>query len=717
MWAPEETRHLGGAIAVGATRTVVRDEADQVSSRTDPPRPARSSGGQQRTPPRSAAVSNTPARTPAAEKQAADTADKRVAAKKAQPKAVAKKAAAKPVTKKTAPKAAVAKKAAGRKAAAKPVTKKTAPKAVAKKGAAKPVTKKAQTKAVAKKTAGRKAAAKPAGPARAVTTPGGQVWFLDVAFGSRKDAMWAGARWDPTQRRWTWHGDHLPAGLVPYAPAAYSWQSWCQDDANGGWQPAPAPSTVQLHPHQQSAADMIAAAYQARRPGFLLADDVGLGKTYSTIAAVQRLGTGLRVLVVCPLSVVSHWRRSITAMGAGDQRWCVINYDRLKTLLSEPASAQRAVRTRTKNQRRARDGRSLVDWDVVIADEAHLQRNPLSQRSQAMATVRTGAFTVWASATAGQNPLELSYLAPLLADLTGSQVSALADYEAWCISQGISVRRGPYGSWTWERNDADLAAVRTLLFDGPTPGGLRRRPTDLAGWPDMERIAWPADLDPAQRRLYDTAWDDVRNALNPTPTPPGTSRRTGPAKPDANALVALLRYRQKVSLLRVDTTADLVADLVANGRQVAVSCEFLDTVAALEAALAKRRLTTARITGAETAGDRERQRVMFQRGDVPVVAFTVCEGISLHAGEHASGASTIERATVIHDPRWSAISTAQIEGRAHRDGQRAVVYHCYAADTADERVTRVVLQRLTDLKTLVGDDTETLELLRDALER
>src|SRR5690606_8802521 len=103
--------------------------------------------------------------------------------------------------------------------------------------------------------------------------------------------------------------------------------------------------------------------------------------------------------------------------------------------------------------------------------------------------------------------------------------------------------------------------------------------------------------------------------------------------------------------------------------------------------------------------------VRFQRGEVPVCLFTVTEGISLHAGEVAIDGSDQPRALVIHDPRWSAIATAQIEGRTHRDGQAAVAWHTFAEDTVEGDVVDALLARLEDMAGLLGDDTTGLDAL------
>jgi hypothetical protein len=611
--------------------------------------------------------------------------------------------------------------AAGRPAARKGPAKK----APARTSPAKKATKKTPAKKAAKKTPAKKAAktpAKAAAPvarrrpdkrptpprrtAAALVVPAGErAHVLAVPWEERKLAGYAGARWRADVGAWVWVGVALPPRLEGYASAPYSPERWLEDDLNVGVPDvapahlqAPPTAAVVLHPHQVEAAEAVAAAHDDDRPGFVLADDVGLGKTYAVLEGVRRIAPR-RVLVLCPLAVVPHWRRSIAALGGGETRWLVTNYDRAKALLDAPASAAAAKRARTRNKRVATKGRSRVAWDVVVYDESHLLRNPTSQRSAAARRLAGEgedwqAFRLWLSATAGQNPLHLAYLAPVLAAATGARVRDLADFEQWAAAEGLAVRRGPFGSWVWERNDADLARMRDLLFGGPRPAGLRRRPEDLAGWPTQQRIAYPVDLTRRDRQLYEAAWTRFRNDLE-------LARRGGDPQ---SALVAQLRFRQKASLLRTADTAALVGDLVANGLQVAVSVQFLETLDAIVGDLEAAGVGVVAISGAVGADDREDARLAFQRGDADVVVFTPTEGFSLHAGEQLAGATDTPRVTVVHDCRYSALDAKQIEGRAHRDGQSAVCYYLYAADTVEEVVVGRTIDRLADMGTMLGDD-------------
>ena len=69
-------------------------------------------------------------------------------------------------------------------------------------------------------------------------------------------------------------------------------------------------------PHQQAARDAIKAARQAGRPGFLLGDLTGLGKTLSAWLAIAAMAEQ-DVLIICPKGAIPQWRRTIARSGTG----------------------------------------------------------------------------------------------------------------------------------------------------------------------------------------------------------------------------------------------------------------------------------------------------------------------------------------------------------------------------------------------------------------
>ena len=537
-----------------------------------------------------------------------------------------------------------------------------------------------------------------------------RTFVLDVPFSMRAVAQSLGARWEKLSKSFVYDGPRLPAGLAPFAALAWSWEDAVQKGKAGlepkGWK---GEDPYELRPHQTVAGQAIANALGAKLPGFLLADEVGLGKTLSAWLGVQLVAKKLaaqRVVIVCPLSVQAHWRETLRRQGSDVGEVLIINYERLGKLFE----LDEGVKVKSKKGL-ARRG-SAAETDIIIFDESHKLKNPLAARSKLGAKlVSNSKFVLWLSATAGQTPLELSYLAPLLAKGTGSRARDLADFEGWCQQQGFKLKKGAYGAWTWDGDLDDCHRLAALLFEGKTPLALRRRPQEIAGWPEISRSLWPQELSPEERSLYQEEWVEFRSALVAMQANVA-ARAAAPTKgkPVASAksiggLVAALRFRQKSSLLRVDATVDFVLDLLEQGIKPAISCAFVETMEAIAAKLVTKKKVCVKIYGGQSANEREAQRLRFQKGQAEVVLFTIEEGISLHQGEFED----VPRSLLIHDLRWSAIQMVQIEGRTHRNGQFAQAYWLLGEGTIEAKIAARVAKRAVAMKALSGETDASLE--------
>jgi hypothetical protein len=114
--------------------------------------------------------------------------------------------------------------------------------------------------------------------------------ILDIPFSYRDIAASAGVRWDPEIKACFFEkrpGQALPLELEGFEPKQFSWEEKIQRELNGGaFASVPAQKTITLKAHQLAAVKEIFSAYKNGYPGFLLADDVGLGKTFAAWASV-----------------------------------------------------------------------------------------------------------------------------------------------------------------------------------------------------------------------------------------------------------------------------------------------------------------------------------------------------------------------------------------------------------------------------------------------
>jgi hypothetical protein len=462
-------------------------------------------------------------------------------------------------------------------------------------------------------------------------------------------------------------------------------------------------ATMIPHAHQLVARDAILAARAAGAAGFLLGDLTGLGKTLSAWLALSAMPED-EILVICPKGAIPQWRRTMALSGLPAKRVTLMNFEKTKSLLAPPSASTKRS-TRAKNNELAKHGAPRRVWPLVVIDEAHRVRNPNSQQGLVCRQMAAAArFTIYMSATAGQSPHELSYLGPLLARAAGMPSADLDGFRALMKRLRIGRAKGRWKNWSWEPNETDRKIMADLLYRGDNAIGLRRRPEEIAGWPEVQRELAPVALDAAARKLYDATWREFRRELGLA----GGSTR----KPQGWA--ADLRFRQKASLLRIPGTVDFCDDLLGNDEQVAVSVAFLETSAMLTEALRGRGWRVAEINGERSGAVNEETRLAFQTGQLDAVVFTVTESISLHRGEMPGGER--ERSLVVHDMRHSAIQLQQIEGRCHRDGQHATIFYAYAEDTVEEAVAGTVIARMAAMEGLAGDDTRMLEAIAGIIE-
>jgi hypothetical protein len=313
-----------------------------------------------------------------------------------------------------------------------------------------------------------------------------------------------------------------------------------------------------------------------------------------------------------------------------------------------------------------------------------------------------------ATATPAHTPLELPYLAPEFATRHGEPLREWSDLPKRLAGLGFHVERGRYG-WQWseeaDERRSDLARLQSWLTDADPPSTLHR----AAPWGPVSVTGTPVALTPAERAAYESEWSEFRAEMQ-------LARRS---RQSAKGRAALLRFRQKAGLIRVQATVDWVRAQVEAERQVAVSVEFVETAAdPIREALLDSGIPVAGIYGRDRF-DVEAERLRFQRGEAMVCVFTVTASISLHAGEQlpdGSTASELPRVGLFHQPRFSGIQARQVTGRTHRDGRSSPWRIAFAEDTVEEQVARVMVERLAVSGSAAGADTSSLQEIAELLD-
>jgi SNF2 family DNA or RNA helicase len=150
--------------------------------------------------------------------------------------------------------------------------------------------------------------------------------------------------------------------------------------------PAPKKLAGRLRPYQRRGFSWLAFLRQYGLGG-CLADDMGLGKTIQALALIQRdheAGVRRPVLIACPLSVVTNWKKEAERFTPGLSVLVHHGVDRDRAAVFRKSIAKHAIVV-TSYALLARDFETLreIRWGGVILDEAQNVKNPQTLQARA----------------------------------------------------------------------------------------------------------------------------------------------------------------------------------------------------------------------------------------------------------------------------------------------------------------------------------------------
>ncbi|MEV8222794.1 DEAD/DEAH box helicase family protein [Dietzia maris] len=525
--------------------------------------------------------------------------------------------------------------------------------------------------------------------------PGQRVWLLELPWGGLGGGTPAGVTYYKSLTAHAYVGTTLPSALEPYASKPYSYLRWREDELNGSTGPGATAAPMRLRPEQRADVDAITTAAERGFRQVHLANDVGTGKTLVAVAAAKAIAKlrGARTVLVTvdrPARItIPSWRRTIAALGDDDLRWIIMSSDSLGKLM-------------------ARNGRPRLKVDVAVIDEAHQFRHASKRTSYMRRLTRMDGphemapFVLSITATPGHHPGEWGYLSSLYAQVHGDPPARWADFGRALAERGVPLETS-YGKWTWtaetkeslQTQQAAISDVRDMLLRHDPPLMLTRS----APWGPPPFDVDLVELTPDQWRAYELEWGDFQREMQ--------LARTG--NNVARGLAALVRLRQKASMIRVEHTVAAAKAELARGYQVLIATEMVSTAAHPVAEMLEADgIPVARIYGSNPQAESERMR--FQRGEAPVVVFNTPTAINLQAREQfadGSFATATPRRGFFHQARYSGLLAEQTMGRAHRNHQVCAWSLLAAAGTIEERAGTVMLSRLIASATSTDADSST----------
>lgn len=425
----------------------------------------------------------------------------------------------------------------------------------------------------------------------------------------------------------------------------------------------------------------------------ILADDMGLGKSFQTIATIlkeKENGEKLTSLIIAPTSCVANWYyeikkfapslEAIVLTGSLKSRMkkirAVSNYD---VAIISYSTLRRDVKALSENE-----------FNYVILDEAQHIKNANTQNAKTVKSLKS-LKRLALSGTPIENSISemWSMFDFLMPGFLGKHKDFIEDYEAPILS-GL------------ETSNEALDNLKTRI----APFILRRLKTDvLKDLPPKHTVVNYCDLTKDQKELYMSILEAARIEIFET------VKRKGFAQSHIEIFSALTRLRQVCChprLMHQDLRGDshtsgkfnmfieMIREAISGGHSVLVFSSFTRMLNIMRDAFNKLNINYLYLDG--TTKNRMDLVHRFNAGEVPIFL------LSLKAA--GTGLTLTQADTVIHyDLWWNPAVEDQATDRAYRIGQKRVVtnYKLVTRGTIEEKILELQNKKRVLIDTVVGD--------------
>ena len=393
--------------------------------------------------------------------------------------------------------------------------------------------------------------------------------------------------------------------------------------------------------------------------------ETGTGKTICGSEIASRANGN--VLVVCPKAVIPSWERELKERGVT----CgVINYEKLRT--------GKTCYGKWVNKKWV----WTMPPSLIIFDEAHKCSGTATQNAKMLIEAKDRHAVLMLSATIASSPLQMRAAGWLLG------AHGLGNFWQWCLKYGCIKNR--WNGLEFTGGMSHIAAIAQAI----THRCARMTTAELADhFAETQIITEPLQFGDEIADIYDEMEKELSELEE-------KSAKDSSNK-NAEALVAQLRARQRVELLKVPVIVEMCEDLLAEGKSVAIFVNFEQTLNALFG-----KLQAETIHGGQPADVREESIRRFQNDEARVIICNTAAGgvgVSLHdvTGKHP-------RAAII-SPDWNEKNIIQVVGRVHRAGGKTPSMQriLFAAGTIEEQVEKSVRKKINLLNHLNEKSTCT----------
>jgi ERCC4-related helicase len=203
--------------------------------------------------------------------------------------------------------------------------------------------------------------------------------------------------------------------ITPHQANYYAHALTSREDADGigGISQSLFDASVDLNPHQVDAA--LFACQNPLSQGVILADEVGLGKTIEAGLVISQCWAERRrrILIIVPANLRKQWHQELQEKFALDGILLESkNYNamRKQTAQSPFDSPDRLVICSYQFAKSKADDINIIDWDLVVMDEAHRLRNVYKKGNVIARTIKDALTHVRAKVLLTATPLQNTLL-------------------------------------------------------------------------------------------------------------------------------------------------------------------------------------------------------------------------------------------------------------------------------------------------------------------
>lgn len=421
-------------------------------------------------------------------------------------------------------------------------------------------------------------------------------------------------------------------------------------------------------PHQKEAIEKLVGSKR-----FILADDMGLAKTGSSIIAALETGVK-KILIICPASLKINWQREIAIYSdrsvfiaegkkfSTEHDIVIVNYDILKNFYD------------IKNPNDSVIGQ--INFDLIILDEAHLVSNSQAARTKIINSFTKKAKYLWLLTGTPMTNRPINYYN--LLNLIESPVAQ--NWMAYAIRycEGYQFRAGNRKVW-----NVNGASNLEELRDRTSGQILRRLKDEVLDLPD--KIITPIYLKTTSKEYKDLMgeyyeWLDKEE---------GSSSLTV-------QFSKLMQIRKLIANEKVKETIEFTQNIIDQDKKVIIFTNFTETLQMIHNHFGKQSVY---LDGSCNKTQRQYAVDQFQEND----KIKVFVGNLKAAGVGLT--LTKAEAVIMNDLSFVPAEHAQAEDRAYRYGQKnnVLVYYPLFINTIEGAIYDILNNKKKIIGTVMGD--------------